>query len=147
MTFVCFVALLTGAQAQGESPQVRREIEQIYFKLDRLAEKGDANGIMALVSPSVVVMDENGKVTGWIEMRSMTSQMARSMRNIKMHTRIDSIQTQGPEVVAWTTTSASYSQLRNGRWVPMQMTSRCAHTLKRIDDRWMFVAAQNLPKT
>jgi ketosteroid isomerase-like protein len=132
--------------AQGENPQIRREIEQVYFKLDRLAEKGDVNGIMAMVSPSVVVTDVNGRVTGWNDMRAMTRQMARTMRDIKMSTRIESIQSQGPEVVAWTTTTASYRQLRNGSWRPMTMTQRCAHTLKRIDGRWLFVAAQNLPK-
>ena len=134
------------SNAQGESPQVRREIEQVYFRLDRLAEKGDANGIMAMVSPNIVVMDANGRVTGWNEMRAMTRQMAKSMRDIKMNTRIESIQSQGPEVVAWTTTTATYRQRKNGAWVPMTMTSRCAHTLKRIDGQWMFVAAQNFPK-
>ncbi|MDQ2986954.1 MAG: hypothetical protein M3R13_09585 [Armatimonadota bacterium] len=47
--------------AQGENPQVRREIEQVYFRLDRLAEKGDVNGIMAMVSPNVAVTDANGR--------------------------------------------------------------------------------------
>jgi len=137
----------TVSMAQGENPQIRREIEQVYFKLDRLAEKGDVNGIMAMVSPSVVVTDVNGRVTGWNEMRAMTRQMANSMRDIKMNTRIESIQSQGPEVVAWTSTTATYRQRKNGAWVPMTMTSRCAHTLKRIDGKWMFVAAQNFPNT
>ena len=149
LVYVWAVALATSicAFAQGENPDVRRQIEAVYFKLDRLAEKGDVDGIMAMVSPSVAVIDENGKVTGWNQMRSMTRRMASTMRDIKMNTRIDNIQSQGPEVVAWTTTTASYRQMQNGRWSPMTMTSRCAHTLKMINGRWMFVAAQNLPKT
>jgi ketosteroid isomerase-like protein len=136
-----------GAFAQGENPQTRREIEQVYFSLDRLAEKGDVDGIMAMVSPSVVVTDVDGTVSGWNELRAMTREMASTMQNVRMDTRIETIQTQGPEVVAWTTTTANYQQRRNGVWVPMQVTSKCAHTLKRINGRWMFVAAQNLPKT
>ena len=146
MALMGAVAILGSALAQGENPQVRREIERVYFKLDRLAEKGDVDGIMSMVSPNVVVMDVNGRVSGWDEMRSMTRRMARSMRDVKMNTRVENIQTQGPEVVAWTTTTSTYRQLRNGRWMPMTMTARCAHTLKRVDGRWMFVAAQTLPK-
>ena len=132
--------------AQGENPQVRREIEQVFFRMDRLAEKGDVNGVMAMMVPGIVVTDENGRVSGWNQMRASARQMASSMRGAKIHTKIESIQTQGPEVVAWTTTTATYRQLRNGSWVPMTMTGRCAHTLKRVDGRWMFVAAQKLPK-
>jgi ketosteroid isomerase-like protein len=146
MALMGAVVVLTSAAAQGEDPQVRKEVERVYFKLDRLAEKGDVDGIMAMVSPNVVVMDVHGRVTGWNEMRSITRQMARSTRDAKMNTRIENIQTQGPEVVAWTTTTVTYGQLRNGRWMPVTMTSRCAHTLKRINGQWMFVAAQNLPK-
>ena len=141
------VAMMATAFAQGENPQVRREIEQVFFRMDRMAERGDVNGIMAMMSPKIVVTDANGRVTGWNELRAVGRRMANNMRDAKIHTRIETIQTQGPEVVAWTTTTAQYRQRRNGNWVPMTMTTRCAHTLKLMDRQWMFVASQNLPKT
>jgi ketosteroid isomerase-like protein len=135
------------AFAQGESPIVRKEIEAVYEKWDRLVAKQDLKSLLAMIDKSFVMTDAEGKTMNYADMKKQMSSMVGSVRDCKSQITVNQIQEQGNEVVAWVTMKSSFKMKDGSKWVPVSFTARVAETLRKINGEWKFVAAQELPRT
>ncbi|MGI8923137.1 MAG: nuclear transport factor 2 family protein [Fimbriimonadales bacterium] len=137
--------LATGSLAQAENPQLRKEIEAVYAKWDALVAKGDLKGLIAMLDPSFVSTDTQGKVTNYEETKKFMASIFKTTKDARMKSTVNHIQAQSHEVVAWMTMKVSFKMKKGDKWVPTTFTGRFAETLKRIDGRWKFVASQEFP--
>jgi len=148
-TRLIFAALVAGASAlaagQAEDPQLRKEIQRLYGKWDRLVAAKDLNGMMAMLDPSFVSTDKNGKTASYGQFKKDFGGLLMSVREPKSKSTVNQIQVQGDEVVAWVSVRISFHAKQGTRWVPVSFDARYADTAKRIGGEWKFVAAQELP--
>jgi ketosteroid isomerase-like protein len=133
------------AFAQAEDPQVRKEIQRHYAKWDKLVAEGDFKSLFAMLDPSFVGMDKNGRAANCAAAKKQIESMFKNVREPKSKIVVKQIQSQGSEVVAWVSMTASFKMKQGSSWKPMSFTSNFAETLKKIDGQWRFTASQELP--
>jgi ketosteroid isomerase-like protein len=134
-------ALAVSAVSQGEDPQIRREIQAVYAKWDKLVGEGNVKALMAMIDPSFVATDAEGNTMSYGEVRKMFEDMLKSLREPKSKITVNQIQQQGDEVVAWVTMKASAKMKQGDKWVPMAFTMKFAETFKRVNGQWKFIAS------
>src|SRR6185503_12490406 len=124
---VLFLLLIASlAFAQSENPTLRKEIQAVYTSFDKMVAAGDVKGICALLDPSFIATDLNGKTTNAAEAKKEMANMMKTIRDQKSQITVNQIQEQGGEVVAWVTMRASGKIKQGDKWVPMVLTQRFA---------------------
>ena len=142
---VFLVAQATSAFAQSENPQIRKEIEAVYLKWDKMVAKQDVHGLLAMLDKSFVQTDRNSKVTYYPQVKQQVLSMPMIAKNCKSHITIHEIGEQGNEVVAWITMKVTFQARKGSGWEQRTHTGRYAETLRRINGQWKFVASQEFP--
>ncbi|HWP32037.1 MAG TPA: nuclear transport factor 2 family protein [Fimbriimonadales bacterium] len=145
---VCLLGLFltTSLLSQGEDPQLRKEMEAVYLKWDTLAQKGDLKGLLAMIHPSFVQIDEDGKRTNYAQFKKELTEILKMIREIKSHTVVHHVYGNREECYAWVTTKASFKMKQGEKWQTVSFTMHAAETLKRTPKGWQFVLSQSLPK-
>lgn len=143
-----FVGLLTVsafAAAQAENPELRKQVEAIYAKWDRLTEKKDLKAMWDMLDPSFVGVDLEGNSMTAEEGKEHFEAMLAQMHDIKAKTKVDHVYGDNSEVVAWVTLNVTWKQKVGGKMEQMKFTAKFAETLKRTKDGWKFTYSQMLP--
>jgi len=131
--------------AQVEDAELRKEIQGVYRKWDRLMARGDTKGMLAMVDPSWSMVDPSGMRLDYSDMKSMVSTLSKNVRSMNSRIIVNSVQGYGDEATAWVTSTENF-QVRSGRkWVRVQQTNKYAETLKKVDGQWRFSYTQGLP--
>lgn len=133
------------AAAQGEDPQIRKDLQKFYAKWDQACNTGDVKTLYSMIHPTFVMTHANGKTSNAAQVKKELAGMAKMSKDVKSNITLDQIQSQGDEAVAWCTMKVSFKMKQGSKWVPANFTSKFAETLKKFDGKWMFVASQELP--
>ncbi len=143
-----FVGLLTVsafAAAQAENPELRKQVEAVYAKWDRLVAKKDVDGLSAMLDASFVGVDLDGNRATAAEARKHFEAMLAQMHDIKSKIKADHVYGDNNEMVAWVTLTVTWKQKVGGKMEQMKFTAKFAETLKRTKDGWKFTYSQMLP--
>lgn len=133
------------AFAQGENPQVRQELQKFYAKWDQACIKGDVKALTSMIHPTFVQTHANGKTSNAAQVKKEMAGVIKISKDAKCKIKIDQIQSQGDEAVAWVTMKMSFKMKQGNKWMPMSFNMKFAETLKKFNGNWMFVASQELP--
>ena len=141
------VLLLLGALAfsQGESPQVRKELQKFYAQWDKAVMAGDVKTLHSMIHPTFVQTHADGRTSNAAQVKKEMPGMFKMAKDTKCKITLDQIQSQGNEAVAWCTMRMSFKMKQGNKWEPVSFTGKYAETLKKFDGKWMFVASQELP--
>ncbi len=143
--FCLFAALIaTLASAQPENPQIRKEVQAVYTKWDRLVAKADIEGMLALLAEDFVSIDVEGNVHNRAEVVK-EFQAFKDVREPRSKIRVDHVYWDEQEAVAWVTMEASFLVKQGGKWERMTFTGKFAETLRKGPSGWKFVCSQQLP--
>lgn len=149
MKGLCALALMFVAAvpvlAQVEDAELRREIQGVYRKWDRLMARGDSKRMLATVDPSWTMVDPSGMRLGYSDMKSMIATLSKDVRSMNSRIIVNSVQGFGDEATAWVTSTENFQVRRGRKWVRVQQTNKYAETLKKVDGQWRFVYTQGLP--
>lgn len=142
----CLFAALTAtfAIAQPENPQIRKEVQAVYTKWDRLVAKADIEGMLALLAADFVSIDVEGNVHNRVEVAKMF-QTFKDVRDARSKIRVDHVYWDEQEAVAWVTMEASFLIKQGGKWERMTFAGKFAETLRKGPSGWKFVCSQELP--
>jgi ketosteroid isomerase-like protein len=143
----CFLVAImaTVAFAQAEEAGLRKEIQAVYAKFDKLVAARDSRGLMAMLDPSFIGTDADGKSIRYAETKQMVTTMLKSMRDPRSTITVQQVQRQGDEVVAYVTMKWSCKMKRGNKWVTESNTEKYAETLKKVNGTWRFFSSQALP--
>ena len=131
--------------AQGENPQVRKELQKFYAKFDQACMTGDVKTLNSMIHPTFVQTHADGKTSNAAQVKKELAGMVKISKDAKCKITVDQIQSQGSEAVAWVTMKMSFKMKQGNKWEPVSFTGKYAETLKKFDGKWMFVASQELP--
>lgn len=149
MKGLCALALVAIAAlpsfGQVEDAELRREIQGVYNKWDRLIARGDTKKMLAMVDPSWTMVDTSGTRLGYADMKAMISTMSKSVRSMTSRIVVNSVQGYGDEATAWVTSTESFQLRRGKKWITVKQTNKYAETLRKVDGQWRFVYTQGLP--
>lgn len=145
---LCMFGLYLAASvlAQAEDGELRKEMEALYLKWDTLAQKGNIKGLLAMIHPSFVQIDEDGKRTNYAQLKKELVEIFKTIRDIKSNTIVHHVYGNQEECYAWVTTKASFKIKRGNKWESVSFTMHAAETLKRTPRGWQFILSQSLPK-
>ena len=143
--FAVLMLLASLAFAQGENPQVRQELQKFYAKWDQACIKGDVKALTSMIHPTFVQTHANGKTSNAAQVKKEMAGVIKISKDAKCKIKIDQIQSQGDEAVAWVTMKMSFKMKQGNKWMPMSFNMKFAETLKKFNGNWMFVASQELP--
>ncbi len=143
---VIFLAVLSvAARSQPEDPSLRKEIEAVYAKWDSLVAKRDIKGLWAMIDPSFVGVDLDGRAVPYAEGKEHFEQMMAQMQGIRSRIKVDHVYGDHREVCAWVTLHVTWEEKVNGRAVRREFSSKFAETLRWTGKGWRFTYSQMLP--
>lgn len=142
---VGLLAVSVFAAAQAENPKLRKQIEAVYAKWDRLVAKKDLDGLWAMLDPSFVGVDLDGNRATAAEGRKHFEGLLAEMHDLRSTIKVDQVQGNSDEVVAWVTATVAWKRKVGGKMEQMKFTAKYAETLKRTKDGWKFTFSQMLP--
>lgn len=143
LVILCLASL--PALAQPEDEALRKEIQAVYRKWDRMMARGDTRGMLAMVDPSWTMVDPSGTRLGYSDMKAMITTLSKQVRNMTSKIVVNSVQGYGDEATAWVTSTESFKMRQGRKWVEVKQTSRYAETLRKVDGQWRFTYTQGLP--
>jgi ketosteroid isomerase-like protein len=132
--------------AQAENPQLRKEIHQLYAQLDRAINKGDYEGGFALIDPSFVAVDAEGKKMTYKQFKAMINSMKGQMKGMRSRITVQQVQGDSQEAFAWLTMTHIHSYKEGGAWKKAAMTEKFVETLKKTPSGWKITYSQAVPK-
>ena len=130
--------------AQGERPEVRKQVENFFAKFDAYIGAKDTKGLFTLFAPGYYSVDKQGKRTELAEWKKGVLGANKTTKDIKSHIQIKNVQLQDQEIVVWIQQKITYTSKQNGKWVTATSTSRWAETLKATDAGLKSVSSQEL---
>ena len=133
------------ALAQGEDPQVRKELQKFYAQWDKAVMAGDVKTLSSMIHPTFVQTHADGRTSNAAQVKKEMAGMMKLGKDTKCKITVDQIQSQGNEAVAWCTMKMSFKMKQGNKWEPVSFTGKYAETLKKFDGKWVFVASQELP--
>jgi ketosteroid isomerase-like protein len=145
--FVALLAVAAFAAAQAENPELRKQVEAVYAKWDRLTAKKDLDGLWELIDPSFVGVDLDGNRATAAEAKKHLAEILKQTHDLKSRIKVDQVQGNHDEVVAWVTMTVTWKEKVDGKMEQMKFTAKFAETLKRTKDGWRFTFSQMLPNS
>ncbi len=143
--FITLLALLSAIGfSQPEDAQLRRSVENFYASMDKHAERGHYDKILARLDDNYVFTDVQGHRMTRAQMRDSLLGMGK-MRDMRSKTIVRHVRGNSNEVFPWVEMKMTYKQRKNGRWVQMTRTHRLCQTLVRGPQGWMILMTQELP--
>lgn len=97
------LAVCVFAAAQAGNAELRKQVEAVYAKWNRLMAKKDLDGLWAMIDPSFVGVDEDGNRATGTEVRKQFEAMLAQTHDVKSTIKVDQVQGNNDEVVAWVT--------------------------------------------
>jgi ketosteroid isomerase-like protein len=131
---------------QGENAQLRKEVTQLYAAFDRAVNTADFNAAFALMDPSFVAVDENGKSMTYKEFKTMVNSMKGVMKDMRSHITVQQVQGNSNEAFVWLTMRHSFSMKEGKTWKKYDMTEKFVETLKKTPSGWKITYSQMQPK-
>lgn len=141
-TAIALFVLSACALAQSS---LRKEVEAFYAKWDRYVNAGKLDAAIGMLDVSFHQVSENGTKTNYWETVKHLKSMAGMFRNARSKIKVNSIQRQGDEVVAWVTMNFTGEMKTGKKWEKMNFKMQFAETIKRFPDGWRFIYSQALP--
>ena len=132
--------------AQAENPQLAKEVRQLYSAFDRAVNKGDYEGGFALLDPSFVAVDADGKRMSLKEFRAMVNSMKGQTKDMRSRITVQQVQGDTREAFAWITMIHSFSFRQGSTWQKVSSTEKFVETLKKTAGGWKITYSQVLPK-
>lgn len=130
--------------SQGERPNLRKELEDWFSKVDTYIEKSNYNAYWALFHPGYYLVDTQGKRMELPAYKQLIKAMAANGQVIDSHYRVKNVQLQEQEAVAWVQHELTWKEKVNGRWVAKKSTTRWAENLVSAGSGWKFRSSQQL---
>jgi hypothetical protein len=132
------------AVSQGERPNLRKDLENYFAKVDTYIEKGNMPAFWALFHPGYYTVDTQGKRMELPAYKQMINGMAKGSKVVDSHIRVKNVQLQDQEAVAWIQHEMTWKEMENGRWVAKKSTTRWAENLVSSGSSWKFRSSQQL---
>lgn len=142
------VVLLTAAAfaaAQAENLALRKQVEAVYAKWDRLMAKKDIKALLGMLDSSFVGVDLDGNTATYQEAKAHFETMMAQLQDVKSKIKVDHVYGDNNEVVAWVTMTVTWKQKAGDKMEEMKFTAKFAETLKWTKSGWKFTYSQMLP--
>ncbi|HJP83168.1 MAG TPA: hypothetical protein VJ835_06635 [Fimbriimonadaceae bacterium] len=149
LKLICAVALVAAAIstfAQGENPALRRQMENIFAKMDQYVMTDNMPAMWAMFHPGYYSVDTEGKRMTLAQFKAMVNGYRRSSKMVNCKTRIWNVQLQDQEAVVWVQQEMTWKEpAGNGRWAVKKSTTRWAENLVHGGPLgWQFKSSQQL---
>lgn len=132
------------AVSQGERPNLRKELETWFGKVDTYIEKGNMTAFWSLFHPGYYTVDTQGKRMELPAYKQMINGMAQGSKVVDSNIRVKNVQLQDQEAVAWIQHELTWKENVNGKWLAKKSTTRWAENLVSSGGGWKFRSSQQL---
>ena len=138
------IALALGFCLPAHAQDAEQIARSVYAKFAKLMDRGDVDGMAAMLAPEYHAVDQQGKAMGKGEVVEMMRQMCPTFRAVKTKFVISEAYRSGDEVTAWITMDVKAKTKTDGKWQPVSMTMRVIETMTKKPGGWKFVQTRSL---
>lgn len=133
------------AYSADETAAAHNKIQNLYNQFCNAINSGNYNGAWSFVDKSCVMVDQDGKIQTAAQAKKEMDSMVKMMKNPRCSIKVNHVEVNGPEVVAWGSMTSSCMMKQGNKWVPMSFTQQFAETWRNMGGKWKIVYCQMFP--